>query len=95
VYPSRYEGFGLPPLEAMAVGCPVISSKGGSLPEILSDAALFVDLDATESLQMAIDDIIESEALRQTLIEKGRKHCAQFNWKDTALKHAELYKQFS
>lgn len=95
VYPSRYEGFGLPPLEAMAVGCPVISSKGGSLPEILSDAALFVDLDAIESLQLAIDDIIESEALRQTLIEKGRKHSAQFSWKNTALKHAELYKQFS
>ena len=94
VYPSRYEGFGLPPLEAMAVGCPVISSKGGSLPEILSDAALFFDLDSTESLQKALDDIIDSNTLRQTLIQKGRKLSPQFSWKNTALKHAELYKQF-
>jgi glycosyltransferase involved in cell wall biosynthesis len=71
VFPSLYEGFGLPPLEAMACGCPVASSNTSSMPEVLGDAALFFNPNLTEEMSMAIRQMLEDEHLRNSFCQKG------------------------
>ena len=73
VYPSLYEGFGLPPLEAMACGCPVVVSKIASLPEVCGDAALYVDPHDVESIARGMAEVVNKKQLRNDLIEKGKK----------------------
>lgn len=80
VFPSRYEGFGIPPVEAMLLGCPVISSRGGSLPEVLGEAANFVNPDDTPQFSAALANIITDTALRDELIAAGKNRASQYTW---------------
>lgn len=80
VFPSFYEGFGLPPLEAMACGCPTVVSRAGSLPEVCGDASLYFDPTDPRKLAAAILQVLSSPELRQRLREQGRSHAARFSW---------------
>lgn len=84
VLPSLYEGFGLPVLEAMQNGCPVIVSDVSSLPEAGGDACLYVDPENTEDIKEKILDLINDQKLRKELIEKGKKQIEKFSWEKTA-----------
>lgn len=84
VYPSLREGFGIPPLEAMACGTPVISSNRGSLPEVVGDAGILFDPEDSESLSELILTVLNNEGLRRELIEKGLNHVKKFSWEKTA-----------
>jgi len=91
VYPSLYEGFGLPPLEAMASGVPVIVSNRASLPEVVGDAGLLVDPESTEDLTSAMKEVLRSSALRKTMIEKGKEQARRFSWSRCAEQTLRLY----
>ena len=93
LYPSRYEGFGLPILEAMACGCPVITSNCGSMAEVAGDAAVLVDPLSTESLAAGIAALMEQPALRDDLVAKGFARARQFSWRTTAEKTLAVYRQ--
>jgi glycosyltransferase involved in cell wall biosynthesis len=84
VLPSLYEGFGLPVLEAMNHGCPVITSNISSLPEAGGDAALYVDPESVDDIAKKMTRLINDENLRKELIEKGKKQVAKFSWEKTA-----------
>jgi glycosyltransferase involved in cell wall biosynthesis len=84
VFPSLYEGFGLPVLEAMACGTPVICSNVSSLPEVAGDAALLVDPLDTESLAEAMAKLVTDEGLRQELVERGLRQMQRFSWRRCA-----------
>lgn len=84
VYPSFYEGFGFPPLEAMANGTPVVTSRTSSLPEVVGDAALLVDPHHVDEIAEAIGSIFSSPSLAQKLSERGLIQAAQFSWSKTA-----------
>ncbi|QNF34992.1 glycosyltransferase family 4 protein [Adhaeribacter swui] len=84
VFPSLYEGFGLPPLEAMACGCPVIAANAASLPEIYKDAALFFNPDDALELNNTMMKLLYNVELRQHMIEKGLQLAAEHNWDKTA-----------
>lgn len=79
-FPSRYEGFGLPPLEAMSAGVPVVATTAGSLGEVLGGAARTAAPGDIEALANALDQVITDEALRDDLVERGRLHVRQFTW---------------
>lgn len=91
VYPSLYEGFGLPLLEAMACGTPVITSNRSSLPEVAGDAALLVDPDDRSALAEAMTRITEDEALRETLRERGLRRARRYSWDETARMTVDAY----
>jgi glycosyltransferase involved in cell wall biosynthesis len=84
IYPSLREGFGIPPLEAMACGTPVISSNGGSLPEVVGDAGLLFDPGDSEVLGGLILKVVHDERLRDGLIDKGFRNVKKFSWERTA-----------
>jgi len=86
VFPSFYEGFGLPPLEAMACGVPVIASKATSLPEVVGDAGILVNPDDANAIKTAITNILGDSALRNSLITKGLEKASQFETCKTAEK---------
>jgi glycosyltransferase involved in cell wall biosynthesis len=90
VFPSLYEGFGLPVLEAMACGTPVITSNRSSLPEVASDAALLVDPESVNSIAGAMGRMLQDEATRRDLVAKGTGRVAAFSWDETARKTAEI-----
>jgi glycosyltransferase involved in cell wall biosynthesis len=83
-YPSWYEGFGLPVLEAMTLGCPVVTAHSSSLPEVAGQAAILVDPASPEELAAACWRIISEPTLRQSLITQGYAQAAQFSWRRTA-----------
>jgi alpha-1,3-rhamnosyl/mannosyltransferase len=91
VFVSRYEGFGLPPLEAMAEGIPVIASNVTSLPEVLGDAALLVAPDDIEGLARAMQTLLDNPALARRLGEAGRTQAARYTWVACAQEHVSLY----
>ena len=84
LYPSFYEGFGLPPLEAMQCGTPVITSNSSSLPEVVGDAGIMVPTDDLDALCAAILDLVNRSELRQLLAQKSLARAAQFSWARTA-----------
>jgi glycosyltransferase involved in cell wall biosynthesis len=84
VYPSFYEGFGFQPLEAMAVGTPVVASHLASLPEIVGDAGLLVDPYNPGSLTSGLEQVLDNGKLREILIQKGFARAQKFNWQKTA-----------
>lgn len=89
VYPSLYEGFGLPVLEALARGTPVLTSKVSSLPEVAGDAALLVDPTETEAIREGMRRLVVDEGLRRRLAEAGPARAARFTWEETARKTAQ------
>lgn len=90
VFPSRYEGFGLPPLEAMACGTPVVSSNRSSLPEVVGDAGLLVEPDAA-GLAGGIARVLDDPGLARDLRERGLRRAAMFSWQRTAAETMQLY----
>jgi len=91
VFPSLYEGFGLPPLEAMACGAPVITSNVSSLPEVVGDAALLVNPLEVEEIAEAIARLLSDGGLRQELREKGLAQSQRFSWKNAARETLRVY----
>lgn len=92
-FPSRYEGFGLPLLEAMACGAPVVSSNASSLPEVVGDAGLLVDPSDVEGLCSALRQLLEDESLRQALSAAGQARARTFSWGRTASETVQVYRE--
>jgi len=91
LFPSRYEGFGLPPLEAMACGTPVIAGDAGSLPEVVGTSGMLVPPDDVAGLAEAMSVLWEDEALRQALSERAQRQAARFSWARTAQETLAAY----
>jgi glycosyltransferase involved in cell wall biosynthesis len=92
-YPSLYEGFGLPPLEAMACGTPVVTSDISSLPEVVGDAALMVKPTDVDALAGAMEKILKDDNLRHRLSEDGLKRAGTFTWEKTAKLTSQVYRK--
>ena len=88
VFPSLYEGFGLPPLEALACGCPVASSNAGSLPEVLGDAAVLFDPEDPDAVAAGVSEALDRASELST---RGPERAAAFTWEATARLHDEVY----
>ncbi|MBU3916394.1 glycosyltransferase, partial [bacterium] len=91
---SFYEGFGIPPLEAIACKTPVIASNTSSVPEVLEDNALFVSPYEPEAIADAIEKMLSDSSFRHTLIEQSGKILQKYDWRETAIQHLEIYQQF-
>jgi glycosyltransferase involved in cell wall biosynthesis len=92
-YPSRYEGFGLVPLEALAVGTPVVATAVGALPEVLDGAAPLVELGDQEGLVGALDRVLNDEGHRAEILERGAARVARYRWSDTVTGLIDLYRR--
>lgn len=93
VFPSLSEGFGLPGLEAMAHGCPVVSSNATCLPEVYGDAAHYFDPASVEDMAAKISEVMSNENLRKTLIASGRKQVDKYSWQHMAQQTLDIYMQ--
>lgn len=93
VFPSLYEGFGLPALEAMAHGTPVITSNTSSLPEVVGEAGLLIDPLSTKAIERAMQRLLDDDALRATLASQGLERAKLFSWESTAQKTLTAYQQ--
>jgi len=95
VFPSAYEGFGIPTLEAMKCGCPVILADSSCLPEVGGDAVMYFESGSKSSLGDAIDKVLKDESFRQELIKKGLKQVNEFSWEKTAEGYFNAIKNFA
>lgn len=93
VYPSKYEGFGLPPLEAMACGCPVISSNSSSLPEVVGDVGVYFDPDDIEGIKSAIESVVFSPEKMKIMSKLGRERAKLFTWHKCANETLDVYRK--
>lgn len=91
VYPSTYEGFGLPLLEAMHYGCPVAASNAGSIPEVAGPACRYFSPDSEEELTGALMELIDNSDLRKELIAAGTERASKFSWENTAIQTSAYY----
>ena len=91
-YPSRYEGFGFPPLQAMVAGVPVVATAAGSIPEVVGDGAVIVPPDDVAALASALASLLDDPARAQALVSAGRSRAASFSWADCARGMAALYR---
>jgi glycosyltransferase involved in cell wall biosynthesis len=92
VYPSKYEGFGIPPLEAMSAGCPVVVSNTSSLPEVVGQAGEYFDPLETDSIVAALEKVALSPAYARELVEKGQARYKEFTWQNCAEKTLAVYR---
>ena len=93
VFPSRHEGFGLPPLEAMACGAPVVTSNVSSLPEVVGDAAVQVNPENVFDIARGIEEVLLDAGLRAELVRRGFEQAARFSWERTARQVLDIYKE--
>ena len=93
LFPSLYEGFGLPILEAMKLGCPVITSNVSSMPEAGGDAAIYVDPENVEDIAKKLEKVLSDSKLRSEMVEKGKKQVQKFNWDKTAKETLAILEQ--
>ena len=92
VFPSLYEGFGIPTLEAFACDCPVVLSNTSSMPEVGGNAAVYIDPYDSKDIYAKVRNVIKNESLRKTMVEKGRQQLLKFNWDNIAKQTLECYK---
>ena len=95
VYPSIYEGFGLPILEAMACGCPVVCSNRSSMPEVAGDAAYLVEPEDERDIARGLSEMMYDKGIRQMYVDRGRKRAVQFSWDDTAHRTIAVFRQIA
>lgn len=95
VHPAFYEGFGLPPLEAMACGTPVVASNTSSLPEVVGDAALLVEPTDVDGMTVALWRVLSDGALRQQMSDKGLKRASMFSWRRAAIETMVIYRSLA
>jgi glycosyltransferase involved in cell wall biosynthesis len=93
IYPSMYEGFGIPPLEAMSHGCPVVCSNAGSIPEVVGDAGVYFDPNNAEDLRTALERVATTEGLQADLRARGYARIAAFSWDECAAATARIYRE--
>ena len=93
LFPSLYEGFGIPVLEAFACGTPVITSNLSALPEVAGDAAVMVDPRDEQQIADALAEVLGDEDLREELSERGRRRLTKFDWRETARRSLAAYEQ--
>jgi glycosyltransferase involved in cell wall biosynthesis len=92
-YPSRYEGFGLPPLEALASGTPVVATRAGALPEVLVDAAEWADVGDAPALAAGLRRVLDDPVRAAAIVEAGEARLAAYSWDRTADRLVELYER--
>jgi len=95
VYPSRYEGFGIPILEAMKLGTPVVTSNVTAMPEVAGDAALLVDPDNVGEMASQIARLLDDGELRKKLIEAGKERSRPFSWDRNGEEYFRLYEELA
>jgi glycosyltransferase involved in cell wall biosynthesis len=93
VYPSMYEGFGIPTLEAMSHGCPVVCSNAGAIPEVVGDAGLYFEPDDAEALRAALERVVTTDGLRADLRKRGYTRLTAFSWDECATATARIYRE--
>ena len=93
IYPSYYEGFGFPPLEAMGQGRPTITSDASSIPEVVGDAALTVNPYSVIDLSQAMEILLEDESLRAYFSKRGQARVSFFSWSQTSRNYFSLFKK--
>lgn len=93
VFPSFFEGFGIPPIEAMKLDCPVVASNTSAMPEVLGDAAILLDPTSVDAWVDAVRRIHDDDLHRNTLIGKGREHADRYHWRDASLAFVELARE--
>jgi glycosyltransferase involved in cell wall biosynthesis len=93
VYPSKYEGFGIPPLEAMSLNCPVACSNASSIPEVVGDAGEYFDPDDPESIRVSVEHVLQASARRAELVQRGCERRQQFTWERCAADSLKGYQR--
>jgi glycosyltransferase involved in cell wall biosynthesis len=93
VYPSHYEGFGIPPLEAMHYGCPVVASNASSVPEVVGDAGIYFDHSSVDDLAQKLEMVISDSRLRGAIIGRGHAREQLFSWERCAQETLAIYEQ--
>ena len=92
VFPSMYEGFGIPPLEAMSMDCPVACSNASSIPEVVGEAAAYFDAADVGSIRTAAERVLQSESYRSELVARGRRRREMFSWRRCAEETLAIYR---
>jgi len=90
-----YEGFGIPPLEAMSLACPVICSNTSSIPEVVGEAGEYFEPSEPESIRYALEKVLQSESRRSQLIDLGHDRCKMFSWTRCAQETADIYRRLA